>query len=203
MLICVTNRKLCQEDFLDRIYKLAQARPYAVMLREKDLDLLEYEQLAWQVKEICDSFEVLLIIHQNSAVAEKLKLTHLHLSMPAFRSYKKGESNLLVGVSVHSVAEAEEAQALGAAYVVAGHIYTTDCKKGIPPKGLSFLRQVCQVVSISVFAIGGVARNNVKDILKSGAKGFCVMSEAMTCNDPAMLVQEFAKDKLHARQLLF
>ncbi|TWH45724.1 thiamine phosphate synthase [Sporomusa sp. KB1] len=192
MLICVTQRKLCQENFLYRIQQLAQAKPYAVLLREKDLDLPSYERLAWKVKEICDRYGVLLILHQNSTVAEKMKLTHLQLSLPALRAYQKGGHSLLVGASVHSVAEAEEAQALGAAYIVAGHIYATDCKKEIPPRGLSFLRQVCQAVSLPVFAIGGIASNNVKEILESGAKGCCTMSEAMTCQEPAALVHEFA-----------
>lgn len=193
MLICVTNRKLCQDDFLHRIHQLAQARPYAVMLREKDLDLPAYERLAWKVKEICERYGVLLILHQNSTVAEKMKLTHLHLSMPALRAYKKGDNSLFVGASVHSVAEAEEAQDLGAAYIVAGHIYATDCKKGVPPRGVAFLRQICQVVNLPVFAIGGISINNAKEILETGAKGFCVMSEAMTCPDPAALVQGFEK----------
>lgn len=202
MLICVTHRKLCQENFLQRIHQLAQARPYAVMLREKDLDLAAYERLAWKVKEICDRYGVLLILHQNSTVAEKMKLTHLQLSLPALRAYQKGEHSLLVGASVHSVAEAEEAQALGAAYVVAGHIYATDCKIGAPPRGLVFLRQICQAVSLPVFAIGGITRSNVKETLESGAKGFCVMSEAMTCQDPAALVQGLAKEKLLYQQVL-
>ncbi|MEL7635081.1 MAG: thiamine phosphate synthase [Sporomusa sphaeroides] len=193
MLICVTRRQLCQEDFLHRIQQLAQARPYAVMLREKDLDLPSYERLAGEVKEICDRYGVLLILHQHGIVAEKLKLSHLHLSLPALRTYKAGERPLLVGASVHSVAEAEEAQALGAAYVVAGHIYATDCKPGIPPRGLSLLRQVCQAVALPVFAIGGITRENAREVLASGARGCCVMSEAMTCEEPAALVEAFAK----------
>lgn len=203
MLICVTNRNLCQEDFLHRIQQLAQARPHAILLREKDLDLPDYERLARQVKEICDCYQVLLILHggkqgngaNTAAIAKKMKLTHLHLSMPALRAYQKGENPLLIGTSVHSVAEAEEAQTLGAAYVVAGHIYATDCKKGVQPRGVSFLRQVCQATTLPVFAIGGITSNNVTEILASGAKGFCVMSEAMTCKEPAALVTEFPKKK--------
>ena len=202
MLICVTNRKLCQEDFLQRIHQLAQARPYAVMLREKNLDLPAYERLAWKVKEICDCYGVLLMLHQNSRVAEKMKHSYIQLSLPALRAYQKREHSLLIGASVHSVAEAEEAQALGAAYVVAGHIYATDCKKGVSPRGVFFLRQVCQAVSLPVFAIGGVTQNNVQEILESGAKGFCVMSEAMTCQDPSALVEGFIQKKLSYQQIL-
>lgn len=193
MLICVTNRKLCCEDFLERIGRLAQARPYAVMLREKDLDPAGYARLAGKVKEICDQYGVLLILHQHIAVAEAMKHSHLQLSMPALRAYRKKGDSLLVGASVHSVAEAEEAEALGAAYVVAGHIYATSCKPGSPPKGLSFLQQVCQAVFLPVFAIGGINPGKRKEILAGGAKGFCVMSEAMTCQDPAAMIREFAK----------
>ena len=192
MLICVTNRKLCRESFLCRIERLAQARHYAVKLRENDMDLLEYEQLAWKVKAICDCYGVLLIIQQYRTVAENMRLTHLHLSMPALRTYQ-GEYSQLVGASVHSVAEAEEAQALGAAYLIAGHIYATDCKQGLPPKGLPFLRQVCQAVSVPVFAIGGIAGDNVQEIWESGAAGCCVMSAAMTCEEPKVLVPHLTR----------
>jgi thiamine-phosphate pyrophosphorylase len=189
MLICVTHRLLCREDFLHRIERLAQARPYAVMLREKDLDCPAYEQLAREVKEICDRYGVLLILHQNSAVAETMQVGHLHLSMPDLRIYQSAGHPLLVGASVHSVEEAEEAQSLGAAYVIAGHIYATDCKQGVPPRGLSLLRQICRAVTLPVFAIGGIGESNAREVLESGASGFCVMSEAMTCQDPGMLVQ--------------
>jgi thiamine-phosphate diphosphorylase len=193
MLIWVTNRQLCREDFLLRIERLAQAGPYAVMLREKDLAAPAYERLAWQVKEICDRHGVLLILHQHAAVAEKMRHSHLQLSLPDLRAYQKGGQPLTIGASVHSVAEAEEAQALGAAYLVAGHIYATDCKLGLAPKGPAFLRQVCQATELPVFAIGGIDSSHAKEVLACGAKGLCVMSAAMTCQEPAALVQELRR----------
>lgn len=191
MLICVTNRLLCREDFLRRVERLARARPYAVMLREKDLDMPAYERLVRHVKEICDRHGVLLIGHQHAAVAAKQGLSHLHLSLPALRAYRQGRQPLVIGASVHTVAEAEEARDLGAAYVVAGHVYATDCKKELAPKGLPFLRQVCRAVDLPVFAIGGIDSTKAQAVLENGAAGFCVMSAAMTCDDPAALVQEF------------
>ncbi|MBP2665846.1 MAG: thiE1 [Firmicutes bacterium] len=192
MLICVTHRQLCQGDFLQRIEQLAQARPDAVMLREKDLSEDNYERLARQVKEICDRHDVTLILHQNYVVAEKMKHTQLQLSMPALRSYQATAHNFTIGASVHSVDEAVEAQALGATYLVAGHIFATDCKKGVSPKGVPFLQQVCRAVTLPVFAIGGIGIQNVQEIMDSGAKGCCIMSSAMTCEDPATWVREFA-----------
>ena len=189
MLICVTHRKLCQDDFLLRVQQLAQARPYALMLREKDLDALSYEQLAREVREICEQNEVLLILHHHAAVAARMQHDHLQLSMPELQAYRNELQQMTIGASVHSTSEAVEAQMLGAAYVVAGHVYATDCKQGLPPRGLPFLQQICQAVEIPVFAIGGINQSNLRDTLRCGVKGVCIMSEAMTCPDPAEFVQ--------------
>lgn len=191
MLICVTNRKLCKDDFLSRINQLAKGKPHAIMLREKDLSLTEYEYLAGQVKKICDLYEVRLIINQSITTAAKLKLTNIHLSMSDLRLSKNKMGKFMVGASVHSVPEAKEAQELGASYLIAGHIFPTDCKKGALPRGLSFLKEVCDSVTVPVFAIGGISRDKVNDVTQAGAKGLCVMSEAMTCPNPIDFANSF------------
>ena len=159
------------------------------MLREKDLDALAYERLAREVREICEQNEVLLILHHHAAVAEKMKHDHLQLSMPELQAYRKAAQHMMIGASVHSVSEALEAQSMGAAYVIAGHVYSTDCKQGLPPRGLPFLQQICQAVEIPVFAIGGINQSNMRDTLRCGVQGCCIMSEAMTCSDPTEFVR--------------
>lgn len=191
MLICVTNSSLCQQNLLSRIRQLAEARPYAILLREKDLEAAAYEELAWQAKAICEPLDVRLILHQHREVARKLKHRYLQVSMPALRDYGQEDDFFVLGASIHSVAEAAEAERLGAAYVIAGHIFATDCKLGLSPRGVSFLQQVCQAVAIPVFAIGGINSRNVEAVLAGGAKGACVMSEAMACSDPRTFVKEF------------
>ncbi|MEA4923897.1 MAG: thiamine phosphate synthase [Syntrophomonadaceae bacterium] len=191
MVIYVTNRKLCEDDFLGRINQLAQGKPHAVILREKDLSLAEYESLAFKVREICGLHEIPLIINQNITAAARLKLASIHLSMPDLRSNINAAGRFIIGVSVHSAAEAREAQALGAAYLIAGHIYATACKEGIAPRGLPFLKEVCASVRIPVYAIGGITRDRANEVLQAGAHGICIMSEAMTCADPADLAGSF------------
>jgi thiamine-phosphate pyrophosphorylase len=192
MLICISNRKLCKDDFLNQIDKLTKGQPHAVMLREKDLNPEEYEALAKAVKTICDSHHVDLIINQNIETAALLKVERVQLSMENLR--KLGDQILAfkaVGASVHSVEQAEEAQRLGASYLIAGHVFPTDCKKGMPARGLRFLKAVCDAVTIPVFAIGGISEGNYKMALIAGAKGVCVMSEAMTCDQPETLASRF------------
>jgi thiamine-phosphate diphosphorylase len=192
MLIYITNRNLCKRDFLQQIEQLAKGKPQAIMLREKDLHIGEYEALAKKVHSICQKNNVPLIINQQITVAEKLKIGIVQLSMPNLRKYRKDLQVFdQIGASVHSIEEAKEAISLGATYLIAGHIFSTDSKKGVPPRGLSFLKQVCDAVSLPVFAIGGITRNDVNDIKLAGAKGVCMMSEAMTCEKPAELANEF------------
>ena len=184
-LICVTQRSLCSDDFLERIRRLAQAKPQAILLREKDLGEADYEVLAREVQERCAPWGVRLVVRRYVGVARRLGLGQVHLSMEELRQAEPGMlTELQVGVSIHSVEEATEAQALGAAYLVAGHIYATDCKKELEPRGLDFLREVCQTVSIPVFAIGGVTAERVPELLACGAAGCCVMSGAMQCSTP-------------------
>ncbi|QUH28000.1 thiamine phosphate synthase [Vallitalea guaymasensis] len=192
MLICVTNRKLCRDNFIERINKIAEGKPHAIMLREKDMDRSEYECLALKIKEICNNSNVELIINNNIETATKLGISNIHLSMSALRTNKNRLSQFTnIGASVHSLAEAKEAGELGASYIIAGHIFPTDCKQGVPPRGISFLQEVCHISSIPVFAIGGITSDKKKDIIKTGAKGMCIMSQIMNCTNPIECIDSF------------
>ena len=59
-------------------------------------------------------------------------------------------------MSIHSLDEAKEVENLGASYVVAGHIFETDCKKGLEPRGLKFVEDLSFKLTIPIFAIGGI-----------------------------------------------
>ena len=182
-IICVTNRKLCKEDFLTRIESIAAVHPKAVILREKDLTEAEYAQLAEKVMEICGKYGTQCILHTFINAAVKLGFDSIHLPLPVLRQ-ASGEDKAkfrMIGCSCHSPEEAREAESLGAAYITAGHVFATDCKKGLPPRGLDFLSNVCRTVDIPVYAIGGISAENMEDVRKAGAAGGCIMSGLMNC----------------------
>lgn len=70
----------------------------------------------------------------------------VHLPLPVLRSMtaEDREQFAEIGTSCHSREEAEEAAALGCTYIAVGHIFATDCKKGIPARGVEFLRDMVQ-----------------------------------------------------------
>ena len=171
MVIAVTNRKLCTDNFVLRVREILSAEPFEVILREKDLSDDEYCDLAKEIIEENNEYKKILALNRPE-IALELGIENVHLTMQR------------VGVSVHSAEEAETAQKLGADYLIAGHIYATDCKKGVPPRGIEFFRGVCESVDIPVFAIGGILENNFNEPLENGGTGVCLMSEFMKCENP-------------------
>ena len=192
-IMCVTNRRLCREDFLTRMEAVAAAAPAGVILREKDLAPDDYRVLAQQALAICRVHATPCIFHSFPQIALELGADGLHLSLPLLRtlSPEEREKFPLLGASCHSVEDAQEAERLGCTYITAGHIFATDCKKGLPPRGLSFLREVCRTVQIPVWAIGGIEPENFLSVMATGAQGGCVMSVLMTCSNPKVLLQKF------------
>ena len=194
-ILCVTNRRLCGEDFLRRLERIAAARPAGIILREKDLSAEDYRRLAERVLPLCAAREVPCILHSFPDVAMELGVDRIHLPLPVLRTLtdvQRGAFRVL-GASCHSVPEAQEARALGATYLTAGHIFETDCKKGLPGRGPHFLRAVCAAVPLPVYAIGGIVPENFRAVLEAGARGACVMSGLMGCADPAAYLNEFEK----------
>lgn len=176
----VTNRKLCEGDFLEQIRRITATDLSFIILREKDLSNLDYDILARQVLAICQSANVPCILHSHLEVAETLGVEAIHLPLPILRQHANVKDKFkTLGVSVHSVEEARQAEALGATYLTAGHIFWTDCKKGLEPRGVTFLKEVVENVSIPVYGIGGIHQENLSDIVSTGAAGACMMSEYM------------------------
>lgn len=215
-MICITNRHLYRGDFLEKIDQIAEKRPAAIILREKDLPEEEYEQLLLSCQKICRD-RVPLYAHTYLEAAVRAEVSGIHLPLPILRDYvlsqdvkvdKRADQSQqvkqnqmlkpnhaensairpglrertgmkMIGASIHSVTEALEAQQLGASYVTAGHVFATDCKKGVPGRGLTFLKKVCEAVSIPVYALGGMNEGNLKLVMKMGAAGSCMMSGFM------------------------
>ncbi|MGN0706545.1 MAG: thiamine phosphate synthase [Faecalibacterium sp.] len=190
-ILCVTNRKLCREDFLTRVERIAACRPAGIILREKDLSPAAYRALAQPVLELCARYNVTCILHSFPDAARELRADALHLPLPLLRQMRTEEKAQfrILGASCHSAADALEAQALGCTYITAGHVFATECKKGVPGRGPDFLREVCRAVQIPVYGIGGIGAENIALVRKVGAAGACLMSSLMTAEDVAELLR--------------
>lgn len=179
MICVVTNRKICGEErFLSTLEEIASYKPAFIILREKDLQEDSLLKLSIKVKKITAKYNIPLVLNGNLNVAKNIDAFAYHCSIKNFREFEK-KPYKVVGVSVHSVEEAVEAERLNADYVLAGHIFETKCKEGLKGRGLEFLRAMKEKVSIPIVAIGGIKEENFKSVLKSGANKVAIMSSAM------------------------
>ena len=192
-LISVTNRKLCRENFLERIERVAASGVDGVILREKDLSAEEYQVLARQVKAVCQKRGIPCLLHTYVQDAIDLNVKSIHLPLHILKGLDDERRTIFqhLGASCHSLEDVCEAERLGCTYVTLGHIFATDCKPGLPPRGIDLLRSVCLASSIPVYAIGGISPDNVVACREAGAAGACVMSGFMSEEDPAVYVQAF------------
>ena len=194
----ISNRKLCENENLEKqIEKIFSAYERKIILknfdivartlREKDLNKNEYLKLIEKVYPICQKYKINLILHQNYDLNldDKYKIDGIHLSYNIFKSLNENiKAELIkkykrIGVSIHSLNEAKEVESLGASYVVAGHIFETDCKKGLEPRGLKFIEDLSSALTIPIFAIGGIDEKNSLSVINNGAFSICMMSTLM------------------------
>ena len=191
-LLSVTARTLCKEGFLARVDAICAAGIDGIILREKDLSEVSYRSLASDVLQICRDRETPCALHTYPAAAQQLHAKALHLPLQAFLSLGEAEKRAFptIGVSCHSLDDVMAAQEGGCSYVTLGHIFATDCKRGLPGRGLAFLDEVCRRANVPVYAIGGINRDNIARVRDAGASGACIMSGLMTCPDPAAYLEE-------------
>ena len=194
----ISNRKLCANGNLkkqvEKIFSdyekkiiLKNFEITALTLREKDLDKSKYLNLVKKIYPICKKYKINLILHQNYDLNldEKYNIEGIHLSYNVFKSLEENIKTGLIkkykkiGVSIHSLEEAKEVEILGANYVVAGHIFKTDCKKDLEPRGLKFIQELSLILTIPIFAIGGIDEKNSLSVINSGAFSVCMMSNLM------------------------
>lgn len=189
-IIVITNRKLCSENFYSRIERLANCGVNAIILREKDLNPYEYITLADKAIDICRGYGTEIILHNFIDVAKELNHRKIHLPISKLNAHDRFE---ILGVSCHSLEELRIAEKHNTNYITFGHVFNTNCKKDLSPRGLNFLEKICKNSNLPVYALGGITSQNCKSVIKAGSAGIAIMSSAMEVENPGVLIKEFRK----------
>ena len=192
MLAVITNRASTHHDFLKQICEIAKAKPDIIVLREKDLNTQEYFNLAKKVSCILKKEDVDLAIHTHIKIAKKLNIKSIHLT---YNDFIKNNSKLSyfnnISVSIHSLDEARFVEKNGGHDLYAGHIFETNSKKNLKPRGLDFLWEIKNNIAIPVYALGGINLNNIQLVVESGCRDIAVMSALMESENPYENVLKF------------
>ena len=186
-LYLVTNRyQDSVESFLEKVETACRSGVTIVQLREKNLTTNQYYQLAKQVKEITDAYQVPLIIDDRLDVCLAVDAAGLHIGddeLPVSVARQVLGPEKILGVTAKTVKRALEAEEGGADYLGTGAIFPTTTKENAPITLISTLKTICQRVAIPVVAIGGLTSENIDQLAATGIAGVAVVRDLMQAED--------------------
>ena len=194
-LYLVTNRyQDSLESFLEKVETACRSGVTIIQLREKNLTTNQYYQLAKQVKEITDAYQVPLIIDDRLDVCLAVDAAGLHIGddeLPVSVARQVLGPEKILGVTAKTVKRALEAETSGADYLGTGAIFPTTTKENAPITLISTLKTICQTVAIPVVAIGGLTSENIDQLIGTGIAGVAVVRDLMQAEDIEAKTQAF------------
>ena len=194
-LYLVTNRyQDSLESFLEKVETACRSGVTIIQLREKNLTTNQYYQLAKQVKEITDTYQVPLIIDDRLDVCLAVDAAGLHIGddeLPVSVARQVLGPDKILGVTAKTVKRALEAETSGADYLGTGAIFPTTTKENAPITLISTLKTICQTVAIPVVAIGGLTSENIDQLIGTGIAGVAVVRDLMQAEDIEAKTQAF------------
>lgn len=188
---CLQGRTLldCVREALDGGVTLVQ-------YRAKTASSAEMYAEALQLKALCDSFKVPLIINDRLDIAMAVGAAGVHLGqndLPCAAARKILGEDYIIGVSAHNPAEAKAALQSGADYLGCGAVFGTATKADVKKLGTDGLAAICREKGLPVVGIGGVTADNYREVRAAGADGAAIVSGILAQPDIRATVRAIAK----------
>jgi len=162
-----------------------------VSLREKDLPADAQIALAGKLKPIAQRCGARLMLHGEPGLAQAARVDGVHLPAHGDAAAARAllGSHALIGISIHSVAEATALDPAAVDYAIAGPMFPTASKPGYGPAlGPEGLAAICRAAAVPVIAIGGIEADNVTQVMAAGAAGIAVMGSVMRAAEPENVI---------------
>ncbi len=151
-----------------------------VQYRNKNAETLQMYQEAVRLGEICRSSGSIFLINDRIDIALAAEADGVHLGqsdMPCPAARKLLGREKIIGVTVHNLAEALEAESVGADYLGVSPIFQTATKPDAgKPAGIRLIEEIRKEVDIPLIAIGGINHDNAREVVRAGADGLCAIS---------------------------
>ncbi len=167
-----------------------------IQLRDKEKSGREIYRIGVKLREITKKYEALFIVNDRLDIALAVGADGVHLGMndlPISVARRIAGNNFIIGASVTSPEEAVLAEKEGADYISAQSIFETSSKEDVKIIGLEGLKDIVKVSSLPVIAIGGINRDNVGDVMKTGIKGIAVISAVVSKEDVKSATEELKR----------
>ena len=191
----VTDRSLCRGRALTEIVRqAAEGKVAYVQLREKELPARDFIDEAREIKKILELYHIPLIINDCVEVALACDAAGVHLGqsdMPYSEARKALGEKAIIGLSVETWPDVEEAEKLNVSYIAASPVFATPTKTDTKkPWGLAGLQRIKNFSRHPVVAIGGINENNISDSIGAGADCIAVVSAICSADNPEIAARK-------------
>jgi thiamine-phosphate pyrophosphorylase len=191
-LLLVTDRQQARLPLAEVVTAAVAAGCHWVSLREKDLSVDDQSALVRALAPIIRRHGARLSVHGDAALAKACGADGVHLAAGSDTARTRAllGADALIGVSIHTVTEAEAIDPRAVDYAIAGPAYETPSKPGYGPEiGCKGLAEIARALRVPLFAIGGINAARVAEVLAAGAHGVAIMGSVMRSADPAREVR--------------
>jgi len=189
----ITDSALSRKGSISDVENAINAGATVVQYRNKtDCTRIIYEK-ALELNKICANIRFIINDRVDIALAVDADGVHIgRKDMPYEAARDLLGKSKIIGMTVHSIGEALEAEKKGADYLGVGPIFATTTKRDIEhPCGTPLIREIKKVCKIPVAAIGGINLDNAGNVIKAGADAICAISAVITKNDVRKEIEKF------------
>ena len=189
----ITDAHLSRAGNMSDVRDALKAGVKVVQYRDKEASTGELFEEALKLRKICKN--VTFLINDRVDIALGVNADGVHLGQDDL-SYKSVRSLLgekkIIGITVHNLKEAKEAQRLGAGYVSISPIFATQTKLDAGfPKGIVLIKEIRKHIRIPIVAIGGINLSNARGVIEAGADALCAISAVVTKRNVRQEIEKF------------
>jgi thiamine-phosphate pyrophosphorylase len=193
----ITDESLSAAGTMSDVGKAVAAGARVIQYRNKTADTRRMFDEARRIRDICAGSGTRLIINDRIDIALAVDADGIHIGnedMPYDEARRLMGGGKIIGVTVHDVGEAVEAERRGADYLGVSPIFVTGTKADAgAPCGIEMLAEIRQACSLPLVAIGGIDLSNADDVIGAGADMVCAISAVVTKPDVSEEILRFQR----------
>jgi len=195
----ITDSKLSRAGNENDVLQAVACGVEVVQYRNKNAETRQMYEEAVRLREICRDSGSIFLINDRVDIALVAEADGVHLGqsdMPCLAARKLLGYEKIIGVTVHNLAEALQAESIGADYLGVSPIFQTATKTDAgKPAGIRLIEEIRALVDIPLVAIGGINHSNAGEVVRAGADGLCAIS--------CVVAKENVRDEIKKFQEIF
>lgn len=192
----ITYASISKKGIVSDVKDALDAGCRFVQYREKKKNTREMVEEAQVLKNICDG-RAIFLVDDRIDVALAVDADGVHLGqkdMPVSIARDILGDKKIIGLTVHNLEEAVQAEKLGVDYIGLAPIFKTETKEdSVEPCGVEMLEKIRNNVSIPIVAVGGINVDNVREVILKGADGVAAVSAVLNSNNVYSRVKDFIR----------